>query len=314
MHLPSEELSRHLIGRRYDGIVRAVERRGGADQLILYMVSGPTAGLAIQQGWSDRPARRYVRDSDGQRRDARLALGGAPAAARTTMVGVLILDGAVSVEQPMTLVFDRGDARSERFRWTTPARGRSRPSAELAPRMMAADSGGRAGSADAVTDAAGLANTPSSTVLPGAECPSRRCVTPDVLQLDAPYIPLEEESPLDRLVDSDIMVACRVDRHGARSRFDRVLHQDLGLPLDLARRLPRVSSGSWTAASSPSRTSPAAIKVGPVGLPERPAAAAVGRVHGGDDAALGARVLRLPLPVRRAAGLHGAGRPQAVPA
>ena len=110
LHLESEELAQHLFGGLYGYAVRAAEERGGVDELILYVVDGPSPRLDTEQGWSVvQDGRTTVIPSDD------VAMLGAPwegiLQGETSMVGVIMLrDDEVDVTRPMTFVYDRGAA------------------------------------------------------------------------------------------------------------------------------------------------------------------------------------------------------------
>ena len=106
IHLESDEFAEYLVGGLYRYALQAAERRGGADQMVLYVVDGTRPQLAIQQGWSVT--------QDGVTSEIpteNVAMLGAPweglLNGESSMTGVLLLND-VDVEQPMTFEYDRG--------------------------------------------------------------------------------------------------------------------------------------------------------------------------------------------------------------
>ena len=65
IHLTSEEFGGHLLGRAFQNITTAVQRRGGADQVVLYVVEGPGFRPPLREGFlgvrRQDPRRRRVR-------------------------------------------------------------------------------------------------------------------------------------------------------------------------------------------------------------------------------------------------------------
>ncbi len=109
IHLESQELALYLVGGLNNYITNAVERRGATgSELILYVVDGAGSRLPVQQGWS------ILQNGDTTTIAVdNVVMLGSPweglLSGETSMVGVLILDESVSVEEPMTLVYDRGE-------------------------------------------------------------------------------------------------------------------------------------------------------------------------------------------------------------
>ena len=119
LHLESEELARYLLGGLYQYIVNAVERRGGADDLVLYAVDGAGSRLAVQQGWSVRQngVTTTLPVDD-------VVMLGAPwdglLAGETPIVGVLILDDTpVDLAEPMEFSFARAAERTASVEYTS---------------------------------------------------------------------------------------------------------------------------------------------------------------------------------------------------
>ena len=106
IHLESDEFAEYLVGGLYRYALQAAERRGGADQMVLYVVDGTRPQLAIQQGWSVTQG-----GVTSEIPTENVAMLGAPweglLSGESSMTGVLLLND-VDVEQPMTFEYDRG--------------------------------------------------------------------------------------------------------------------------------------------------------------------------------------------------------------
>ncbi len=107
LELESEELSRYLLGGLHQYIVNAVERRGGAEELVLYVVDGAGGRLPVQQGWSVTQGGTTTELPVDD-----VVMLGAPweglLAGEAPIVGVLILDDTpVDLLRPATFTFAR---------------------------------------------------------------------------------------------------------------------------------------------------------------------------------------------------------------
>ncbi|MGE0160562.1 MAG: 4Fe-4S binding protein [Gemmatimonadales bacterium] len=203
IHLESEELALYLVGALNGYITNAVERRNatGSD-LILYVVDGPGGRMAVQQGWSVvQNGKTTPIPVDN------VVMLGSPweglLAGEVAMVGVLILDDEVSVEEPMTLVFDRGeDIGRFEVEYTSQAALRAKAAAMVAERA-AAEAAATTAAADQPTSAS--ASTTSATTSASAATTAAPALTfPDDDQIDALDFTLvdEDEGALDQLLAS----------------------------------------------------------------------------------------------------------------
>jgi len=204
IHLESQELALYLVGALNGYITSAVERRNATgSELILYAVDGPGSRLAIQQGWS------ILQDGDTTAVPVdNVVMLGSPweglLSGETSMVGVLILDEAVNVEEPMTLVFDRGEEIGKfELEYTSQAALRA---AVLVAERAAAEAAAAAASASvaATTDAPATDAAPATTteVTTTVEAPASVPAFAADEQLDALDFTLvdEEEGALDQLL------------------------------------------------------------------------------------------------------------------
>jgi len=108
-YIGSDRIGEHFLGKQlYERALGSVERRGGAEHLMLYAVDGSRLRLFRQQGWS------VAQDGDtiALEQDRVLLLGlpsGGVVSGEATMVGLMLLDGSVDVSKPFTFVYDVAD-------------------------------------------------------------------------------------------------------------------------------------------------------------------------------------------------------------
>ena len=108
-HIASDRLGEYFVGARmYELALRAVERRGGADNLVLYTIDGPRLRLFRREGWS------IIQDGDTTLIDERSVVSiGLPDAgvvlSEATMVGVMLVAGSVDMSRPFTFSYDLGE-------------------------------------------------------------------------------------------------------------------------------------------------------------------------------------------------------------
>ncbi|HSH75454.1 MAG TPA: 4Fe-4S binding protein, partial [Longimicrobiales bacterium] len=228
LHLESEELARYLLGGLYQYVLNAVERRGGADQMILYVVDGAGSRMAVQQGWSivQNGATTSIPVDD-------VVMLGSPweglLAGETSLVGVLMLDDdAVDVGAPLSFSFARGADRTYTVDYTSQralavmAAAVSAGGADTAAREGAAAESvaGPSGSAGAGGDdeepsdasaspveagaaAAAAVSAPAAPAAPAAEPLARApaAAPPPVEQLvQLDFSEVREETALERLL------------------------------------------------------------------------------------------------------------------
>jgi ferredoxin len=116
IHVPTPELGALLVGRMYQNVLAAVERRGGADHVVLYAVDGTGFQPPLREGWSIEQGGRTVAVPA-----ADVVVVGAPGGGllleESSQVGALLLDADdVSLEEPLTFAFDRGRPELGTFR------------------------------------------------------------------------------------------------------------------------------------------------------------------------------------------------------
>jgi len=108
-HITNERLGAYFLGQPlYERALQSAERRGGAENLILYAIDGSRLRLFRQEGWS------IVQDGDTLAIDPRavVSLGlpsGGVVSGEATMIGIMLVEGGVDMARPFTFVYDLGD-------------------------------------------------------------------------------------------------------------------------------------------------------------------------------------------------------------
>ena len=107
IHLTSEEFGGHLLGRAFQNIAGAVERRGGADQVVLYVVEGAGFRPPLREGWSiEQGGRTFAIPSEDV---VSVGVAGGGLLLDEGSVGAFLLDDdEVDISEPLTFAFDRG--------------------------------------------------------------------------------------------------------------------------------------------------------------------------------------------------------------
>lgn len=107
--IESERLGRYFLGEDlYERGLRSAQRRGGAENLVLYAVDGSRLRLFRREGWS------IVQAGDTTPIDPRdvVSLGlpsGGVVAGEATMIGLMLVDGTIDIAEPFAFVYDAGD-------------------------------------------------------------------------------------------------------------------------------------------------------------------------------------------------------------
>ena len=144
IHLTDEEFGRHLLGRLYQNVAFEVERRGGADQVVLYVVEGAAFQPPLREGWSIEQGGRSFEIPSKDVVSVGVAGGGV--LQDEGSVGVILLDDdQVDITAPLTFAFDRGrpDLGTFRVEYTSQAaliRMAEAAAATPPPRAVAAES------------------------------------------------------------------------------------------------------------------------------------------------------------------------------
>jgi ferredoxin len=118
-YIGGDRIGEYFLGRQlYERALGSVERRGGAEHLILYAVDGSRLRLFRQQGWS------VTQDGDTtaleQSRVLPLGLpSGGVVSGEATLVGLMLLDGSIDMSRPFTFVYDLGDLGTHVLEYVT---------------------------------------------------------------------------------------------------------------------------------------------------------------------------------------------------
>ncbi len=199
IHLASPELAKHLVGGLTSYIDNAVERRGGADELILYAVDNAGPRLAIQQGWSIEQGGKTVSVPPDDVVTLFAPWDGL-LANETTLVGVMLLDDdEVNVRAPMTFLFDRGPEQGiSRAEYTSQAALSAMADAARAAKEAVPAAPAVAAADPAPSDPTGASDAPAPAppVTTAARASSDAPPTPVSAASVAPA-PLEDQLQLD---------------------------------------------------------------------------------------------------------------------
>jgi Na+-translocating ferredoxin:NAD+ oxidoreductase RnfG subunit/ferredoxin len=193
VHVPNEEFGRYMVGRLYQNVVDALARRGGADQVVLYVVDGSAFMPPLRTGWSFEQGGRSVAIPSEDVVSIGTP-GGGLLLDESSQVGAILLDHEdVDVTAPLTIAFDRGRPELGTFRVEYTSQ------AALARMAQAA-----ATATAAVPERAGVESPAPSVDRPSAAAPTATAPTPEV----APELPPEQ------LVQFDLSEVGEDDAYG----------------------------------------------------------------------------------------------------
>ncbi|MEQ1857105.1 MAG: 4Fe-4S binding protein [Longimicrobiales bacterium] len=233
LHVPSDSFGVHMVGRMYQSILAAVERRGGAPIVVLYAVDGTGFQAPLKDGWSIEqggkatpvPAEDVVTVG---------VPGGGLLLEESSQAGALLLDAdRVDITAPLTFVFDRGRPDLGAFRVAYTSQSSLAREAELAASAPAA--------ASSSAPEAPPAPTPMPTVetAPIAEAPA----------VVAPASP-----PSDQLVQFDFTDLAAADEQDAgllaSASWSRVGWTLLVLTLAMLAFLTKNAALRWVSLST----------------------------------------------------------------
>ncbi|MEX2048790.1 MAG: 4Fe-4S binding protein [Gemmatimonadota bacterium] len=209
LHLSSEELGRHLLGRRYESLAQGIEQRGGADEIVLYVVEGSTFAPPLRDGWTIEQGG----DTVAVARDQVVTIGspgGGVLVDESSQVGAILLPDGVDITAPLTFIFDRGrpDLGTSRVEYTSQgaggrvadAAGAANARAGVAAAPVAAPDAPSAGPVPDATPETAPEPAPSVTIAPETS-PATLAATPEqVVQLD--FTEVDEGGVWDDLISS----------------------------------------------------------------------------------------------------------------
>ena len=219
-HISSDRVGEYLLGEDlYERALRAVERRGGSDHLMLYGVGGRLRTF-VREGWAIEQGGDTIAIPPGN-----IVLLGMPTGGRVdgeaTLIGIMMIDGTVDIVKPFSFLYDLGpELGSFSLEYTTQE-----------ARIVMAEDAAAAAEAEAEAAAARSAAAETATGEPG------RLDEPEsVEEAVTPAVSLPPETPAADLPAVDARSASA----GQIERLDFTLVQEETL---LERML---SSASWT--------------------------------------------------------------------
>jgi ferredoxin len=168
--IENERLGEYFFGPQlFQRALSSAERRGGAENLMLYAIDGSRLRLFHREGWS------IVQDGDTVAVDPShvVSLGlpsGGVVAGEATMVGLMLVSGAVDPARPFTFVYDLGELGTHSVEYLSQEARR-----RLAEEAEAAAAEEEAAAAEAETTAA---DATAEAVDTGAAEPPRTGDTP----------------------------------------------------------------------------------------------------------------------------------------
>ncbi len=205
VHLASEELGRHLVGRSYEKILEAVERRGGADYELLYVVAGSNPRLSLEKGWSiEQDGRTVAIPAEDL---VPFGVPGGVLLGESSYAGVMLLDDdEVDITRPITFVFTGGLSDVGPFRAEYTSQAALATVAETVPSVDPASS-----SDVAATDPRGTARAATEAATDSAPTPDSAAATlPEPATAAAPEAPPRSATvsePSDQPIRFDFSVA-----------------------------------------------------------------------------------------------------------
>jgi len=168
-HMWSDRVGEYLLGEEmYQRALASVERRGGADHLMLYTVDGPRLRLFVREGWAIEQGGDTIDISPDNIVMLGLTSGGV-SYGEATITGVMMVEDAVDITRPFTFLYDLGSRLgSHRLDYTT-QEARIIMAEEAAAAAEAEAAAERAAAEErAVAEALASTAPPSTTVEGGA--------------------------------------------------------------------------------------------------------------------------------------------------
>ncbi len=165
----SDRVGEYLLGEEmYQRALASVERRGGADHLMLYTVDGPRLRLFVREGWAIEQGGDTIDISPDNIVMLGLTSGGV-SYGEATITGVMMVEDAVDITRPFTFLYDLGSRLgSHRLDYTT-QEARIIMAEEAAAAAEAEAAAERAAAEErAVAEALASTAPPSTTVEGGA--------------------------------------------------------------------------------------------------------------------------------------------------
>ncbi len=218
-YISGDRLGEYFFGARlYELALQAAERRGGAENLVLYTIDGPRLRLFQREGWS------IIQDGDTTLIDAQGVISiGLPDAgivySEATMVGIMLVDGSVDMARPFAFTYDLGElgvhtveyvgqearvsiaeaaaaAEASQVAGADPARA----STTVEPQTLPVEAAMETATREAETDGARAADDGAGAVGDAGDA-GAASNPPDPDPLDLQFILTEDETLLERTLD-----------------------------------------------------------------------------------------------------------------
>ena len=107
-HIWSDRVGEYILGEdMYQRALVSVERRGGADHLVLYTVDGPRLRLFVREGWSIEQGGDTIDISPENIVMLGLTSGGV-SYGEATMTGVMMIGDTLDITKPFRFLYDLG--------------------------------------------------------------------------------------------------------------------------------------------------------------------------------------------------------------
>lgn len=165
-HMWSDRVGEYLLGEEmYQRALASVERRGGADHLMLYTVDGPRLRLFVREGWAIEQGGDTIDIWPENIVMLGLTSGGV-SYGEATITGVMMVEGTVDITRPFTFLYDLGPRLGFHTLDYTTQEARIIMAEEAAAAAAEAEAAAERAAAEERAVAEALANTdlPSTTV------------------------------------------------------------------------------------------------------------------------------------------------------
>ena len=107
-HIWSDRVGEYLLGEdMYQRALASIERRGGADHLMLYTVDGPRLRLFVREGWAIEQGGNTIDIAPENIVMLGLTSGGV-SYGEATITGVMMIEDTVDITKPFTFLYDLG--------------------------------------------------------------------------------------------------------------------------------------------------------------------------------------------------------------
>ena len=216
--IENDRLGAYFLGAQlYERAQRSAERRGGADNLMLYTIDGSRLRLFRQQGWS------IEQDGDTTEIETRnvISMGlpsGGIVSGEATMVGVMLVDGSVDPSRPFRFVYDLDEFGVHTVEYLSLEARRAAAEAEAVAEAAAAATLAQAAERAEVEDLAETEEAEEAEEQQSADQPAE-----DALPSDEPVVATADADAVDVPQPA---VSATVPSEDTSSSLDFVLTED----------------------------------------------------------------------------------------